>query len=80
MATWRAPGGSRVTSVLSMEMRPAVVNSRPETMRSNVDLPQPDGPTKTTNSPEAMSRSISLITSTAPKFFRTLSKRTTLIP
>src|SRR5690606_2091188 len=30
--------------------------TRPATMRSVVDLPQPDGPTSTTNSPSAISR------------------------
>jgi len=39
---------------------------KPGIMRSKVDLPQPDGPTKTTNSPWAMSRSTPLITGTSP--------------
>ena len=37
---------------------PAVDVSSPAIMRSVVDLPQPDGPTRTTNSPSAMSRSM----------------------
>ena len=32
-------------------------------MRSSVDLPQPDGPTMTTNSPSAISRSMPWMTS-----------------
>ena len=34
---------------------PAVVSSSPAIMRSSVDLPQPDGPTKTANSPRSIS-------------------------
>src|SRR3569623_2477851 len=45
--------------------------SSPAIMRSKVDLPQPDGPTSTTNSPSTMSRSTPWITSTAPKVLRT---------
>ena len=40
-------------------------------MRSIVDLPQPDGPTKTRNSPSSTSRSMPLMTSTVPKDLRT---------
>ena len=36
----------------------ALSSSRPAIMRSSVDLPQPDGPTRTRNSPSAISRSI----------------------
>ena len=32
-------------------MRPAVALSSPEIIRSMVDLPHPEGPTRTTNSP-----------------------------
>ena len=35
--------------------------------RSSVDLPQPDGPTKTTNSPSFTSRLMPFSTSTVPK-------------
>jgi hypothetical protein len=34
---------------------PAVIASRPATMRSSVDLPQPEGPRITMNSPSAIS-------------------------
>ena len=36
---------------------PSVMSSSPATIRSAVVLPQPDGPTRTTNSPSATSRS-----------------------
>jgi hypothetical protein len=39
-----------------MAMVPAVISSRPASMRKSVDLPQPDGPTSTMNSPSAMSK------------------------
>ena len=38
-------------------------------MRSSVDLPQPDGPTRTTNSPSAMSRSMPWMTLVLPNDF-----------
>src|SRR6187431_1708706 len=41
-------------------MSPEVMSSRPTIMRSNVDFPHPDGPTKIMNSPSAMSRLTSL--------------------
>jgi hypothetical protein len=34
-------------------MSPALASSRPAMRRSSVDLPHPDGPTKTTNSPSS---------------------------
>jgi hypothetical protein len=39
-----------------MSMSPEVMSSRPTIMRSSVDFPQPDGPTRIMNSPSAMSR------------------------
>ena len=48
---------------------PEVESSSPAMMRSSVDLPQPDGPTKTTNSPSFTSRSMPFSTSTVPKDF-----------
>ena len=40
----------------SMRSSPAVISSSPATMRSTVDLPQPEGPTSTMNSLSAISR------------------------
>ena len=39
-----------------MSMSPEVMSSSPTIMRSSVDFPQPDGPTRIMNSPSAMSR------------------------
>ena len=43
------------------------MSSRPAIRRSSVDLPQPEGPTKTTNSLGSISRSTPLMTWTGPK-------------
>jgi len=45
----------RVTSAPPIRTVPAVTSSRPAIIRRSVDLPQPDGPTRTTNSPSAIS-------------------------
>src|SRR4051794_40984413 len=37
-------------------MDPSLTSSRPASIRSEVDLPQPDGPTSTMNSPSSISR------------------------
>src|SRR3954447_11284417 len=47
----RARGGRSVTSRPPIEIVPAVASSRPAIIRRSVDLPQPDGPTRTRNSP-----------------------------
>src|SRR5262249_40126606 len=50
--------------------------SSPAIDLSRVDLPQPEGPTSTTNSPSPMSRSIDSSTVTGPNFLWTLRKET----
>src|SRR5262245_21134925 len=45
-----------------MSMSPEVMSSSPTIIRSSVDLPQPDGPTRMTNSPSSTSM---LMSSTA---------------
>src|SRR5262249_61126299 len=50
---------------------PDVMFSSPAIMRSRVDLPHPDGPTSTTNSPSSMRTSTPWMTSIAPKAFLT---------
>ena len=66
MAQPRSRGSSSLTTLPSMAISPAVISSRPAIMRSSVDLPQPDGPRMTTNSPIAMSRSTPWTTSVLP--------------
>src|SRR5690606_3764120 len=61
-----------LTRLPSISISPPVTFSSPAMTRSRVDLPQPEGPTKTTSSPSPMWRSIPCSTSTAPKDFWTL--------
>jgi hypothetical protein len=77
-----SPGRARPAQVVDVGCRrcsivPEVMSSRPAIRRSSVDLPQPDGPTKTTNSPSLMSRSIPGMMSVAPNDFLTFFSTTT---
>ena len=47
------PSGCGKSTLLRMV--PEFTSSRPASMRSDVDLPQPDGPTRTRNSPSPIS-------------------------
>src|ERR1700751_5260075 len=62
----RALGGTRFTTVAPIAISPSPISSRPAIMRSNVDLPQPDGPTSTQNSPSAMPMSTPRMTCVEP--------------
>ena len=60
---WRCRGpsaGTWFTTRSPMRTVPSEISSRPATMRSAVDLPQPEGPTSTMNSPSAISSVMSL--------------------
>ena len=61
MATPRLAGGTPRIGLPPIATMPPLIGSSPQIMRSNVDLPQPDGPTKTTNSPCSIVRSMSRI-------------------
>src|ERR1039457_3762942 len=61
----RSLGVLLLTTLPPMRSSPSVMSSRPAIMLSVVDFPQPDGPTRMTNSPSAMSRLI-LSTASAP--------------
>ncbi len=50
-------GLTPVMSAPSSRMRPAVGSTKPATICSVVVLPQPEGPSRQTNSPSAMERS-----------------------
>ena len=52
----RSLGSSQVTFLPLIQIWPSVMSSRPAMQFSSVDLPQPDGPSSTMNSPSAMSR------------------------
>src|SRR5690349_9423579 len=79
MARPRFAGATSFMRAPSMKRSPLVISSRPATRRSSVDLPQPEGPTKTTNSRSSMASETPLITSTSPKRFLILSSWTVAI-
>ena len=66
MAMPRLEGGRSVTVRSAIFMSPLDKFSKPEINRNNVDLPQPEGPTNTTNSPLLICKSTSRITCTLP--------------
>ena len=76
MAMPRCEGSASFTFAPSMNSSPEVMSSSPAMRRSSVDFPQPDGPTKTTKSPWAMSRSTSRITIMSPNAFPTFFSTT----
>src|SRR5215204_5363355 len=65
----RLSGGTRLTSRLPKITRPEVCASRPAIICNAVVLPQPDGPSSTTNSPSAISR-FSRSTAVTPPGYR----------
>ena len=50
MAMSRSFGGTSLTTSPSTAISPSVISSSPAIIRKVVDLPQPEGPTSTTNS------------------------------
>src|SRR5216683_3664998 len=68
----RSFGGTSLTTSPPIMISPSVISSSPAIIRSVVDFPQPDGPTSTTNSWSAMSRSMPRTASTSSYFFTTL--------
>src|SRR6202012_3795017 len=67
----RSLGWTLLTTRSPIEMVPEVMFSRPASIRSRVDLPQPDGPTSTTNSPSSIGTVTPCRTSKAPNDLRT---------
>src|SRR3954454_11835211 len=53
----RSFGATSLTTRSPIEIEPPDASSSPATIRSAVDLPDPDGPTRIVNSPSAISRS-----------------------
>src|SRR5437879_2309326 len=67
----RCFGATRLTTLPPMLTSPSVISSSPAIIRSKVDLPHPEGPTRTQNSPSAISMSTPRITCVEPKLLRT---------
>src|SRR5215218_7474231 len=79
MSRWR--GGRSLTTWSPIKTLPALMSSRPAIIRRAVDFPQPEGPTKTTNSPSGISKFIlSTATTSSPKTLVTSSNVTSAIP
>src|SRR3954471_133047 len=67
----RSFGWTLLTTRSPIEIVPDVMFSRPASMRSRVDLPQPEGPTSTTNSPSSIGMVTPCRTSNPPNDLRT---------
>src|SRR5882672_947647 len=76
----RSFGGTSLTIWPSTRISPSVMSSSPAIIRSVVDLPQPDGPTSTTNSLSEMSRSMPRTASVESKRLTMLRSETCAIP
>jgi len=74
MAMSRSLGATSLTTRSPIHSLPALISSSPATIRSSVDLPQPEGPTNTISSPSAISK-LAPATATCPLSYtlRTLS-------
>src|SRR5882762_3841310 len=79
MASPRFGGGTSFDRTPSMKRSPPVISSSPAMSLNRVDLPQPDGPTKTQNSRSSIPSDTPLMMSTSPKDLRTLVSLTVAI-
>ncbi len=66
MAMSRSAGSMSLTTRPPIEIVPPLIVSSPAIMRSNVDLPQPDGPSSTVNEPSGMASETLFTASTPP--------------
>src|SRR3954467_8598377 len=65
----RSFGARSLTTSPPMSISPSEMSSRPAIMRSAVDFPHPDGPTRIMNSPSLMSR-LMCLTASKPSSYR----------
>src|SRR6476661_2731470 len=72
----RSFGGTSLTTRSPIFSSPPEISSRPAIIRRLVVLPQPDGPTRTMNSPSLMARLRSSTATTSPYFLVTCSNVT----
>src|SRR5258708_537908 len=73
----RSLGATLFTTRLPMRTSPPEISSSPAIIRSRVLLPQPEGPTRTQNSPSAIETSTPCTTSVEPNDLRTALRVTT---
>src|SRR5213594_208255 len=71
MAMSRSFGATPLTTRSPIAIRPPEISSSPAIIRRSVDLPQPEGPTSTQNSPSSTPTSTPCTTSVEPKLLRT---------
>ncbi len=62
----RSAGRTPIIERPLIAISPEVISSSPAIMLSSVDLPQPEGPTSTRNSPSSIEMSVSWRIFTAP--------------
>src|SRR6202011_2576996 len=67
----RSLGWTLLTTLSPIEIVPEVMFSSPASIRNRVDLPQPEGPTRTTNAPSSIGIDTPCRTSKTPNDFRT---------
>src|SRR2546423_15078061 len=67
----RSLGWTLLTTRSPIEIVPEVMFSSPASIRNNVDLPQPEGPTRTTNAPSSIGTLTPCRTSNPPNDLRT---------
>src|ERR1019366_2976818 len=67
----RSFGCTLLTTRSPIEIVPEVMFSSPASIRSKVDLPQPEGPTRTTKAPSSIGIETPCKTSKPPNDFRT---------
>src|SRR5664279_3028298 len=67
----RSLGWTLLTTRSPIEIVPEVMFSSPASIRNNVDLPQPEGPTRTTKAPSSIGIDTPCRTSKPPNDFRT---------
>src|SRR6201987_3488039 len=67
----RSFGCQLLTTRSQIEIVPEVMFSSPASIRSKVDLPQPEGPTRTTKAPSSIGIETPCRTSKPPNDFRT---------
>src|SRR5712664_1842319 len=79
MARPRLGGGTSFDRTPSMKRSPPVISSSPAMSLNRVDLPQPDGPTKTQNSRSSIPSDTPLMMSKSPKDLRMLVSLTVAI-
>src|SRR3990172_6331204 len=69
MAIFLARGGKSLTTCPPMRISPAVGSSSPAIIRRSVVFPQPDGPSRTRNSPSLVARDTPFPAAPWPKNF-----------